>query len=50
VYVTDSIALEEKASRVPKLELLTVADMFGEAISRAFQNQSISSLFDVDKG
>ena len=50
VYITDSIALGTTSSGMPKVETLTVADLFGEAIQRAFNNQSISSLFDVDKG
>lgn len=50
VYITDSIALGTTSSSMSKVETLTVADLFGEAIQRAFNNQSISSLFDVDKG
>ncbi|MBI4548557.1 MAG: ribose-phosphate pyrophosphokinase [Ignavibacteriae bacterium] len=50
VYVTDTIALNSKCSRSEKIEVLTVADVFGEAITRGFKNQSISSLFDIDKG
>ena len=50
VYVTDTIALNAKGSESPKIEILSVADLFGDAIKRCFKNQSISSLFDVDKG
>ncbi len=50
VYITDSIALNANHNGSDKLEVLTVADIFGEAIKRGFHNQSISSLFDVDKG
>jgi len=50
VYVTDSVALNPKLEKMPNVEVLSVAGMFGEAIKRGFNNQSISSLFDVDKG
>src|ERR1051326_4130134 len=50
LYVTDTIALDSKCARSKKIELLTVSDIFAEAIKRGFKNQSISSLFDVDKG
>lgn len=50
LYVTDTIALDSKFARSKKIELLTVSDIFAEAIKRGFKNQSISSLFDVDKG
>lgn len=50
VFVTDTIALDSKLKETNKLEVLSVAELFGEAIHRGFKNQSISSLFDVDKG
>jgi ribose-phosphate pyrophosphokinase len=50
IYVTDTIALDSKCSETKKIEVLSVANVFGEAIYRGFKNQSISSLFDVDKG
>lgn len=50
IFVTDTIAPDGKLQKTTKLELLSVADLFGEAIVRGFNNQSISSLFDVDKG
>jgi len=50
VYVTDSIPINAPAAMTGKIEILTVAELFGEAIRRGFSNQSISSLFDVDKG
>ncbi|MBI1805148.1 MAG: ribose-phosphate pyrophosphokinase [Ignavibacteriae bacterium] len=50
LYVTDSIALNSKCEEAEKFEVLTVADIFAEAIMRGFKNQSISSLFDIDKG
>ncbi|HEV8537911.1 MAG TPA: ribose-phosphate pyrophosphokinase, partial [Bacteroidota bacterium] len=50
LLVTDTIALDAKCERTRRLEVLTVANIFGEAIKRGFHNESISSLFDVDKG
>ncbi|MBI1806426.1 MAG: ribose-phosphate pyrophosphokinase [Ignavibacteria bacterium] len=50
LFVTDTIALDSKCTASGKIEVLSVADLFGEAIQRGFNNQSISSLFDVDKG
>lgn len=50
LYVTDSAALNSKCEGLDKIQVLSVAKMFGEAIKRGFKNQSISSLFDVDKG
>jgi ribose-phosphate pyrophosphokinase len=49
VYVTDTIPLSAAAAAMGKIELLTVSELFGEAIRRGFSNLSISSLFDVDK-
>jgi ribose-phosphate pyrophosphokinase len=50
LYVTDTIPLDAKVAQANQVEVLSVADIFGEAIQRGFNNQSISSLFDVDKG
>lgn len=50
IYVTDSIPLHNAAAKFDRIEILSVTDLFGEAIKRGFSNQSISSLFDVDKG
>lgn len=50
IYVTDSIPLTDSVSKFEKVSILSVAGLFGEAIKRGFSNQSISSLFDVDKG
>jgi len=33
-----------------KIEVVTASDIFAEAIRRTYNNESISSLFDVDKG
>ena len=49
LYVTDTIPLRDTASETGIVEVLTVADLFAEAIKRTHLHQSISSLFDVDK-
>jgi ribose-phosphate pyrophosphokinase len=46
LVVTDSIPLKEES---PKIERRSVSRLFAEAIIRTHNNQSISSLFDVDK-
>lgn len=43
LYVTDTIPLREQH---PKIEVLSVAGLFAEAIIRTHENQSISSLFE----
>lgn len=50
LLVTDTIASDEQCLKARKIETITVADIFAQAIKRGFNNQSISSLFDVDKG
>jgi len=46
IAVTDTIPLRQTS---PKIELRSVARLFAEAIQRTHHNESISSLFDVDK-
>ncbi len=46
ILVTDTVPLKCTSD---KIETISVARLFGEAILRTNQNQSISSLFDVDK-
>jgi len=46
LVVTDSIPPREEST---KIELRSVARLFAEAIIRTHNNQSISSLFDIDK-
>jgi len=46
LYVTDTVPLKNTS---PKIEIISVAEVFGEAIKRTNLNQSISSLFDIDK-
>jgi ribose-phosphate pyrophosphokinase len=47
LYVTDTIPLRKKSD---KIEVVSAADIFAEAIRRTYNNESISSLFDIDKG
>jgi ribose-phosphate pyrophosphokinase len=47
LYVTDTISLKNGSD---KIEVVTASDIFAEAIRRTYNNESISSLFDVDKG
>jgi ribose-phosphate pyrophosphokinase len=46
VLVTDSIPLSEKAQACGKIEVISVAPVVAEAISRIYGNASVSSLFD----
>jgi ribose-phosphate pyrophosphokinase len=46
ILVTDSVPLHGSSQ---KIEVASVAAIFGEAIKRTFKHLSISSLFDVDK-
>ena len=49
LFVTDTINFDhhEKSS---KIKIISAADLFSEAIRRTFNNESISSLFNIDKG
>lgn len=49
LFVTDTIN-NAKVNEVKNLKLVSVAPIFAEAIKRTFENKSISSLFDIDKG
>jgi phosphoribosylpyrophosphate synthetase len=45
--VTDTIPITEpKLSTINNLKILTTADMFGEAIKRIHEGQSLSELMD----
>ena len=46
ILVCDTIPLKVSS---PKIEVMSVSQVFSEAIERCFHNKSISSLFDVDK-
>ncbi|HKQ59693.1 MAG TPA: ribose-phosphate pyrophosphokinase [Candidatus Polarisedimenticolaceae bacterium] len=45
IVVTDTIPLSEEKTRDPKLTVLSVASLLGEAIARIHSNSSVSSLF-----
>jgi ribose-phosphate pyrophosphokinase len=47
LYVSDTIRFEGKSD---KIKVITASDMFAEAIRRTSNNESISSLFEIDKG
>jgi len=49
LYVTDSIPLNTDETG-GKISVITASDLFAEAIRRTFNNESISSLFENDKG
>jgi len=46
LVVTNTIPLGNKAKDCPKLKVLSVAHLFGEAIRRIHEQASVSSLFD----
>lgn len=48
LFVTDSINMD--LSNSDKIISVTASDLFAEAINRTFNNESISSLFNIDKG
>jgi ribose-phosphate pyrophosphokinase len=48
LYVTDTINYNENAC--DKIMKISAAPIFGEAILRTYKNESISSLFNIDKG
>ncbi len=49
IFVSDTIALREDKKN-EKISVVTVSEIFAEAIRRTYNNESISSLFDIDKG
>jgi ribose-phosphate pyrophosphokinase len=46
VIISDTIPLTSGGRACPKLKVLSVADIFGEAIKRIHDFDSVSSLFD----
>lgn len=48
LFVTNTINFKESLSK--KIEMISAADLFAEAIKRTHLNESISSLFNIDKG
>ncbi len=49
LFVSDTISIEG-IDRVEKIQVISSAELFSEAIRRTFNNESISSLFHIDKG
>ena len=49
LFVSDTIPFKEDG-KTEKVSVITVSEIFAEAIRRTFNNESISSLFDIDKG
>jgi ribose-phosphate pyrophosphokinase len=45
VVVTNTIPLKDKERLCPKLKMLSVAPLLGEAIKRIHEEESVSSLF-----
>jgi ribose-phosphate pyrophosphokinase len=45
IVVTDTVPLDEEKSKSPKIEVLSVANLLGEAIARIHSSSSVSSLF-----
>lgn len=49
LYVSDTIPLKSDIE-TDKISVITASDIFAEAIKRTHFNESISSLFEIDKG
>lgn len=47
LFVSDTLPMTHSS---PKIEVVSVSELFAESILRTNKNKSISSLFDVDKG
>jgi ribose-phosphate pyrophosphokinase len=45
IIVTDTIPINQEARSSKKIKVLSVSDLFGEAIKRIHNNESVSSLF-----
>jgi len=45
LIVTNTIPLNEESNNTDKIEVLSVAELFGEAIRRIHEGSSVSSLF-----
>jgi ribose-phosphate pyrophosphokinase len=49
LFVTDTINIEQ-IHQTNKIQVVSSAELFSEAIRRTYNNESISSLFHIDKG
>ena len=45
ITVTDTVPLSEEVRQCPKIKVLTIANLLGEAIRRIHKDESVSSLF-----
>jgi ribose-phosphate pyrophosphokinase len=45
LIVTNTIELSEEAKKIDKITVLSVAELFGEAVRRIHEGLSVSSLF-----
>jgi ribose-phosphate pyrophosphokinase len=48
LFVMDTIKIDENIS--PKIKVVSASELFAEALIRTYNNESISSLFNIDKG
>jgi ribose-phosphate pyrophosphokinase len=46
LIITDTISVE-KEKQLPNMKIVSVADVFGEAIKRIHNGESVSALFDL---
>jgi phosphoribosylpyrophosphate synthetase len=44
--VSDTIDLRPAAEKISKIEVISLAKIFAQAISRTFSGESLSALFD----
>jgi ribose-phosphate pyrophosphokinase len=49
LYVSDTIPIKKDAD-LNKISVISASGIFAEAVRRTYNNESISSLFDIDKG
>jgi ribose-phosphate pyrophosphokinase len=45
MIVTDTIPLREEAKECPKIKVLSISSLLGDAIRRIYENESVSCLF-----
>lgn len=50
LFISDSIRHDTENELDDRFQVVSAAELFAEAIIRTYKNESISSLFDVDKG
>jgi ribose-phosphate pyrophosphokinase len=48
LFVMDTLKIKEDIS--PKIKVVSASELFAEALVRTYNNESISSLFNIDKG